>query len=140
MKTEKKYIKNTNDAQVAQLGHLNYMVENVTTRNIFDITRFGTSLADTNSYLNYGINVIKNPTVTNYTVRLPQIPKEGKEVIVINSSGVSIVVYPSMDGGTINGILNGSFTIPSDSKAYSFICYENPAPGSWSTVVTQAAG
>jgi hypothetical protein len=51
---------------------------------------------------------------------------------------MDVIVFPSVVGGDINGIINGYFTIPSDGKSYSFDCYENPLPGGWS--VTNVAG
>jgi hypothetical protein len=52
--------------------------------------------------------------------------------VIVNNSGFPIVVYPSVTGGSINGVVNGSALVPSDGKAYTFFCYENPLPGAWS--------
>jgi hypothetical protein len=107
---------------------------------IFNIVPVGTSMANVGAYLQYGINVINTASISNYALRLPSPPIEGKQVVVINTSGVSIVIYPSITGGSINGVVNGSVNIPSDGKAYTFFCYENPAPGSWSSPNTFATG
>lgn len=98
----------------------------------------GSGVTSVNSYLEYGINLLSAATVTDFCVRLPQIPIEGREVIVINKSGFDVFVYPSMSAGTINGGLTAT-VIPPDNLAYTFICYENPNPGSWSTINVAAA-
>lgn len=102
------------------------------TQSINEIRLTGDRASNTSTYLNYGINLINTGSSINYAARLPMTPVKGKTVTVINNSGISMVLYPSMDGGSINGVLNGSAVIPSDNRAYSFTCYENPAPGSWS--------
>jgi hypothetical protein len=44
---------------------------------------------------------------------------------------VPIVIYPSVTGGSINGVVNGAALVPADGKPYVFFCYENPLPGAW---------
>jgi hypothetical protein len=92
----------------------------------------GTTAATTTTNLVFGYNVISNATATNYACRLPNPPKKGMSTTVINTSGVPIVIYPSVTGGSINGVVNGSAIVPSDGKPYVFFCYENPLPGAWS--------
>jgi hypothetical protein len=99
---------------------------------------FNPNLTNTSTYSNYGINVISTVTSQSYCLRLPQTPTQGKTVTIINKGGMDVIVFPSVVGGDINGIINGYFTIPSDGKSYSFDCYENPLPGGWS--VTNIAG
>lgn len=112
-------------------------------RPIINLVPTGTASFDPNStntttYSNYGINVISTVTSQSYCLRLPQTPTQGKTVTIINKGGMDVIVFPSVVGGDINGIINGYFTIPSDGKSYSFDCYENPLPGGWS--VTNIAG
>lgn len=102
------------------------------TKQINNVIPVGSGITSVNAYLNYGINLITSADTTNFCVRLPETPIEGREVILINNSGFDIYVFPSMSGGTINGVLNGSSQIPSDGKRYTFVCYENPNPGQWS--------
>ena len=99
---------------------------------------FNPNSTNTSTYSNYGINVISTVTSQSYCLRLPQTPTQGKTVTIINKGGMDVIVFPSVVGGDINGIINGYFTIPSDGKSYSFDCYENPLPGGWS--VTNVAG
>jgi hypothetical protein len=98
----------------------------------------GTNLIDntnTTTYLNYGINLIETITSQSYCVRLPLVPKTGKQVTIVNLSGADLWVFPSIDGGDIGGDVNGYISIPSDGQSYVFNCYENPLPGGWSYVV-----
>jgi hypothetical protein len=91
----------------------------------------GTTAATTSTFLVFGYNVIESATTTNYACRLPNPPKKGMSTTVINNSGIPIVIYPSVTGGSINGVVNGSALIPADGKPYVFFCYENPLPGAW---------
>jgi hypothetical protein len=103
----------------------------------------GTNIIEgTNSttYLNYGINLIETITSQSYCVRLPLVPKTGKQVTVVNLSGGDLWVFPSMDGGDIGGDINGYISIPSDGQSYTFNCYENPLPGGWSVVTNFPGG
>lgn len=97
----------------------------------------GTNIIEgTNSttYLNYGINLIETITSQSYCVKLPLVPKTGKQVTVINLSGGDLWIFPSVDGGNIGGNVNGYVSIPSNGQSYVFNCYENPLPGGWSYV------
>lgn len=87
---------------------------------------------DTTAYLDYGINVITTADASNYAIRLPYPPIKGKTVTIINTTSIPIVVYPSIVGGSINGVVDGTATIPADGKGYIFTCWENPLPGAWS--------
>jgi len=95
------------------------------------ITMTGTTAATTTTYIQYAYNVITTASATNYACRLPNPPVKGKGCTIINTSGVPIVVYPSVTGGSINGVINGSALVPADGKPYVFFCYENPLPGAW---------
>ena len=97
----------------------------------------GTSAATTTTYMQYAINVVSEASASNYASRLPNPPTEGKSCTIINTSGYPIVIFPSMVGGSINDVVDGSATIPSDNTPYVFTCYENPAPGSWSVILAQ---
>ena len=110
------------------------------TRPINQIIPNGSGITDVNAYLEYGINVISTATTGDFCVRLPLTPVEGREVIVINNSGFDIFVFPSMDGGSINGVLNFPVIVPSNGYAYTFSCFENPNPGQWSGNVLAAPG
>lgn len=96
-----------------------------------NISLTGTTAATTNTYLDFGYNVITTATATNYACRLPNPPIKGRSTVIVNNSGFPIVIYPSVTGGSINGVVNGSATVPSDGKPYTFFCYENPLPGGW---------
>jgi hypothetical protein len=84
----------------------------------------------------YGVNVITSSNATNYCVKLPTTPQKGKELTIINTSGLPVHVFPGVSGGSINGIVGGDSVIPSDGIAYRFVCWENPLPGGWSIVST----
>jgi hypothetical protein len=99
---------------------------------------FNPNLTNTTAYANYGINVISTVTSQSYCLRLPQTPTQGKTVTIINKGGMDVIVFPSVTGGDVNGVINGYFTIPSDGKSYSFDCYENPLPGGWSVTSNTA--
>jgi hypothetical protein len=119
-----------------------YTIEDIQTQTVTTSAEFQTQGTDINStaYLPYGLTHISSvPTVTDYACHLPNPPIEGRQVVIVNTSGIDIVVYPSLPGGTINGITNGSFTIPSNGQAYTFFCYENPAPGAWTITAPATA-
>jgi hypothetical protein len=97
-----------------------------------DIVMTGNTATTTTTYMQYAYNVVTEASSSNFAARLPYPPVKGKSVVVINISGYPIVIYPSVEGGSINGVVNGSALIPSDGKAYTFFCYENPLPGAWS--------
>ena len=102
------------------------------TKSTYDIIPVGSGITSVGVFLEYGFNVISTANTSNFCVRLPQTPIRGREVKIANNSGFDIFVYPSMNGGSINGQVNGASVIPPDGKTYVFYCYENPAPGSWS--------
>lgn len=93
--------------------------------------------SSTTAKLIYGVNVIDTASATDFCARLPLAPKKGRTVTVINNSGRTIRIFPSMAGGSINGVVNGYSDIVSDGKAIDFICYENPNPGMWSVTVSR---
>ena len=113
-------------------------------RPIINLVPTGTASFDPNStntttYSNYGINVISTASSQSYCLRLPQTPTQGKTVTLINKSGINVLVFPSVIGGDINGVVDGYLVIPSDGKSYSFDCYENPLPGGWSVTNVNAS-
>jgi hypothetical protein len=99
-----------------------------------NISLTGTTAATTNTYLDFGYNVITNASETAYACRLPNPPIKGRSTVIVNNSGFPIVVYPSVTGGSINGVVDAGITVPADGSAYSFVCYENPLPGGWGSV------
>jgi hypothetical protein len=105
----------------------------VTGSNLIDNT-------NTTTYLQYGINLVETITSQSYCARLPLVPKTGKSATVVNLSGGDLWLFPSVDGGEINGDVNGYVSIPSDGKSYVFTCYENPLPGGWSSFSTFPGG
>jgi len=109
-----------------------YTIEDIQTQTVTNSAEFQTQGTDINStaYLPYGlVHISAVPTVNDYACHLPNPPIQGRQVTIVNTSGIDIVVFPSLPGGSINGITNGSFSVPSNGQAYTFFCYENPAPG-----------
>ena len=118
-------------------GHLNEIAP------IYDISEFGGGSSQTVQPLNlqgttnattsqaiYGINVIDTATSSNLATRLPD-PVTGQQTTFVNNSSTSILVFPAYVGGKINGVVDGSASIPNDGKAYTFFCVDNPLPGAW---------
>jgi hypothetical protein len=99
---------------------------------------FNPNSTNTSTYADYGINVISTASSQSYCLRLPQTPTQGKTVTLVNKSGINILVFPSVIGGDINGVIDGYLVIPSDGKSYSFDCYENPLPGGWAVTNVNA--
>ena len=95
-----------------------------------NVTATGTTAANTKTTLTYGVNVFTTITGTAYAAKLPT-PVTGQSVVVVNNTGSSLKLYPSMPGGKINGVVDGVATVPPDGKAYTFYCIENPLPGEW---------
>lgn len=96
-----------------------------------DLSAEGTTLANTDLTLSYGVNIITTATAMNYACKLP-LPVTGKMVYVINKSNMSVLLYPSMAGGQINNNpIDAPASIPPDGRSYQFICTENPLPGEW---------
>jgi len=89
----------------------------------------GTTIASTSQAI-YGVNLIATSTITDLATRLPD-PVSGRQVVFINNSTMPILVFPSVVGGEINGVVNGSASIPNDGSAYVFYCTANPLPGAW---------
>ena len=86
--------------------------------------------ATTTSQAIYGINVIDTATTSALATRLPA-PTTGKQTTFVNTSSMSILVFPSVTGGEINGVVDGYASIPNDGHPYVFSCVENPLPGAW---------
>ena len=78
----------------------------------------------------YGINVVTSATSANLACRLPK-AKEGFSLTILNQSDKHIFVYPSADGGSINGLVDVPAILPPDNNNYLFSCYQNPLPGAW---------
>ena len=101
-------------------------------QNVDDTTLNGTDTGTT-AVLIYGINVVTTSDSNDFCARLPLTPIKGKKVTVINTSNYKARIFPSVDGGKINGVVDGYFDVPADSLPYDFVCYENPNPGYWGT-------
>jgi hypothetical protein len=99
------------------------------TQTVSTLTLQGTTNASTSQSI-YGINVIDTATVSNLATRLPD-PTTGKQTTFVNNSTMSILVFPSVVGGKINGIIDGVAYIPNDGKPHTFLCTANPLPGAW---------
>ncbi len=123
------YIGNTNEPVYLPISVLKQQTEQQVISE--DIVANGVD-GNTTAKLIYGVNVVTTASGTDYAIRLPYPPIKGRTVTIINTSGVPIVIYPSIVGGSINGVVNGTATVPPDSNAYTFTCWENPLPGAWS--------
>jgi len=98
---------------------------------VFDnVIATGTTALDTSTTLSYGVNVFTTITSTNRAAKLPA-AITGQIVIVVNNTTSALTLYPSMVGGSINGVVDGVATVPPDGKPYSFYCIKNPLPGAW---------
>ena len=101
-------------------------------QEVSSINLLGNSLEGETAVLNYGINVIESGDVDNYVAKLPSQLKLGGTVGIINNSNISMVVYPSFEGGSIDGSQVGGYVIPPDNKIYSFTCSSTGSSGKWS--------
>ena len=97
----------------------------------------GTSPATTSQAI-YGINVITGASSSDFATRLPE-PTTGRHTVFVNTSDRPILVFPSVSGGKINGVIDGNASIPNDGTPYTFYCIQNPLPGAW-TWSTPAIG
>jgi len=95
---------------------------------------FNEASTNTTAYLEYGVNIIATGSMsaTAYCCRLPQTPQKGKNITIINTEGMDLIVFPSTASGDINGVVDTYFSVPADGQSYTFNCYENPLPGGWS--------
>ena len=98
-------------------------------QTVLALTPQGTTAATTSQAI-YGVNLITTATTSALATRLPD-ASTGKQVTFVNTSTVSILVFPSVTGGKINGVVDGYASIPNDGTAYTFTCIENPLPGAW---------
>lgn len=104
-----------------------------------NFTPEGNSIEST-AYLQYGLNIVKElSTVNDYACHLPNPPIQGQRVTVVNKSGFVVYVYPSVNGGAIDGIVNKGYPVPSNNKPYEFVCYQNPNPGEWGVITSPDA-
>jgi len=90
----------------------------------------GTTNSSTSQAI-YGVNLVDTATTSDLATRLPD-ASTGRQVVFINNSSMSILVFPSVVGGKINGVVDGQASIPNDGRAYVFYCTANPLPGAWS--------
>jgi hypothetical protein len=81
--------------------------------------------------LDFNLNVIEAGVSGPYIIRLPYPPVKGRSSTVINNTGYTVRVLPSIEGGSINGTIDAMAEVPSDGKPYTFYCWENPLPGAW---------
>jgi hypothetical protein len=56
--------------------------------------------------LDFNLNVIEAGVSGPYIIRLPYPPVKGKSSTVINNTGYIVSVFPSIEGGSINGVIN----------------------------------
>jgi hypothetical protein len=89
----------------------------------------GTTNASTSQAI-YGVNIITTSTVADLATRLPD-PVTGRTTVFVNNSLLPILVFPSVVGGEINGVVDGYAEIPPDGRAYTFYCTRNPVTGAW---------
>jgi hypothetical protein len=114
-------------------------VTDVSASGTSSLSPIGISTTTSTTFLNYGINVINYSDADNYCVKLPSTPTKGKEVTLVNLSGLPVYVFPGVEGGSVNSVVGNDITIPSDGIAYKFVCWENPLPGGWSLVSAGAS-
>lgn len=125
---------NLRSAQVNSLAPV-YTIEDIAAASgggastVATLTLQGTTAATTSQAV-YGINVIDTATTSALATRLPD-PTTGKQTTFVNTSSMSILVFPSVTGGKINGVVDGYASIPNDGRSYTFYCIENPTPGAW---------
>ncbi len=125
---------NLRSAQVNSLAPV-YTIEDIASASgggaltVATLTLQGTTAATTSQAI-YGINVIDTATNSALATRLPD-PTTGKQTTFVNNSSMSILVFPSVTGGKINGVVDGYASIPNDGNPYTFSCVQNPLPGAW---------
>ncbi len=129
-------ITSSGDLRFPDLGNgvVNPIIPNVSASGTSSLNFNGISTTNSATNLNYGINIIEYSTGEDYCVKLPSTPTKGKELTVVNLSGLPIYLFPGTEGGSINGIVGNDVLIPSDGVAYKLVCWENPLPGGWSIV------
>ncbi len=126
--------KNKKSALLNSLSPL-YTIEDIAAASgggaltVATLTLQGTTAATTSQAI-YGINVIDTATTSALATRLPA-PTTGKQTTFVNNSSMSILVFPSVTGGKINGVVDGYASIPNDGNPYTFSCVANPLPGAW---------
>lgn len=102
---------------------------------IFDLSSTTTGLTATGSTQADALQLTTNTyqrvtsAAASTGVRLPA-AVAGTRVVVFNSGGNALAVYP-ISGGTMNGTLNGSQSI-ANNKGAEFVCC---ADGFWTSVV-----
>ena len=107
---------------------------------VFDNLIANSTNSSTTLVLNYGVNVIRTATLSNFCAKLPQ-PTTGKVCTVVNMTSQVVLIYPSNIGGQINNLaINAPFSLIPDGTPYQFICIENPLPGAWSVTAVGATG
>jgi hypothetical protein len=109
---------------------LQSLKDNFSTLSVSTLIPNGTD-DSTTAKLTYGLNVVLDSDTSDFCTRLPETPTEGRSVTIINKSTYVLRVFPSVTGGSINGVVDGFVDIVPDSQAYTIYCYENPNPGDW---------
>lgn len=127
---------------VTPAGNRKIQAENLTSTlpmKMQDPTVLDAADGTTTSRLIYGLNVVQTADPSDYATRLPATPVKGRSVVVINNSLHKVRIYPSVAGGSLNGVVDGYVDIPADKQSYTLYCWENPLPGSWSVQLRQAS-
>ena len=120
--------KNLRSSQVNSTAPL-YDIGELSSEEVATLTLEGTTNASTSQAI-YGVNLIEDSSFSDLATRLPD-AKTGRSVVFINNSLLPILVFPSVVGGEINGVIDGQASIPNDGRAYTFYCTANPLPGAW---------
>ena len=126
--------KNLGSAQVNAMRDV-YTIEEIRTSagtdSVYDnLVAQGTD-ETTTAVMEYGVNVFRTVTSTDYCAKLPQ-PVTGKSTKIVNMTSQILVLYPSNIGGRINNLaVDTPVSIPPDGVSYEFTCIENPLPGAW---------
>lgn len=136
MSTVNSIVNNANLASTVRFRDLIPILKNIAEcasekEEIFDnISMSGDSSPSTNTYMNYGYNIITTASESNCAARLP-LPIEGRSLVVINTSSQDVTIFPSQSGGYVNGLQYEGIIIPPNSLPYLFACYSSESNGEW---------
>ena len=105
-----------------------------------ELSASGTKIA-TPTVLTAGeVNIVSTAGAGNNAVRLAD-PVFGSVTYVVNTSGVSINVFPSDANSYIYGSAPGAaVVVPSNGLMYTFTCIQNPNVGVWTFTTPASAG
>ena len=105
-----------------------------------ELSASGTTIA-TPTVLTAGeVNIVSTAGAGNNAVRLAD-PVFGSVTYVVNTSGVSINVFPSDANSYIYGSAPGAaVVVPSNGLMYTFTCIQNPNVGVWTFTTPASAG